>query len=329
VARNYFLKFLKVKNKSMENVTMQPKENLSVATFDPAKTYANASQLQLSESEMKALSAPFEDLEYEITPQGFIYLPQSISLQRLNTVLGVGRWGLILINTGSQQMKEGLVKVFYDGALIIRGCFVSRAAGEASYSSNNNNQSYASALEAAKSDCRQRCCKDLGIANDAWNPTFTRRWQKEHAVKVWVDKNGQKIPLWRRKDLDPYPNEIGIVVSTPHVQGDATDAPKQQIVTEELPWLNHGPEYDAAIKELLEGKTISSLRKKYRISKSTGEALLFLLQKEWAMRLDTCKTIATLSESYNLNEAEVKEYPWLKDMFSNRRDLIKNGKVKV
>lgn len=313
----------------MENVTMQPKENLSVATFDPAKTYANASQLQLSESEMKALSAPFEDLEYEITPQGFIYLPQSISLQRLNTVLGVGRWGLILINTGSQQMKEGLIKVFYDGALIIRGCFVSRAAGEASYSQLNNNQSYASALEAAKSDCRQRCCKDLGIANDAWNPTFTRRWQKEHALKVWVDKNGQKIPIWRRKDLDPFPNEIGIVVSTPHVAGANADAPKKQTVTDELPWLNHGPDYDAALKELLEGKTLNDLRKKYRISKTTGEAIVFVLQKEWGIRLQTCNDMQTLVKSYNDNSREIAEYPWLKDMFTEKGNKIKAGKVKA
>ena len=165
----------------MENGNHQ--QNLAVASFDPARTYAGASSLRLSESEMKALAAPFDDLDYEITPQGFMYLPQALSLKMLNDVLGIGHWSLLLINTGSQAMPANnngkrIIKVFYDGAMIVRDCFVARAAGESSYSEDNGNQSYATALEAAKTDCRQRCCKDLGIATDAWNPSFIRRWQK-------------------------------------------------------------------------------------------------------------------------------------------------------
>ena len=310
----------------MENSNQQPKENLSVASFDPASTYAGASSLMLSESEMKALTAPFADLDYEITPQGFIYLPQVLSLQRLNTVIGVGRWGLLLINTGSQQMNPTTMKVFYDGALIIRNCFVSRSAGEATYSTNNGSQSYASALEAAKSDCRQRCCKDLGIASDAWNPSFIREWQKKYAIRVLVkDDSGKTKVLWRRSDLPPFPNETGPVPSGPVVP----ERNKAEDQKEELPWLNHGPEYDAAVRELLDGKTISYLKTRYRISRETIGALNEILNKEWAARIATCNTITTLTESYNDNKAEVDEYPWLKAMFVSKRDLIKSGKVKA
>lgn len=313
----------------MENSNQQPKENLSVASFDPAATYAGASSLLLSESEMKALTAPFDDLDYEITPQGFIYLPQVLSLQRLNTVIGVGRWGLLLINTGSQQMNPNTIKVFYDGALIIRNCFVSRSAGEATYSTNNGSQSYASALEAAKSDCRQRCCKDLGIASDAWNPSFIRDWQKKYAIRVFVkDDSGKTKVLWRRSDLPPFPNETGLVPSGPVVP-EKKAAETTEAKENELPWLNHGPNYDEAVRELLEGKTISYLKTKYRISRETGAALFEILQKEWTNRINTCNTITTLTESYNDNKVEVDEYPWLKQMFMNKRDLIKSGKVKV
>lgn len=301
----------------MENFELQPKENLVVATFDPTLTYKGASSLQLSETEMKNLSAPFDDMEYEITPQGFIYLPQSISLKRMNEVIGIGKWGLLLINVGSQKMKGNVVKIFYDGALLIRNCFVSRAVGEASYSTDNQNQSYATALEAAKTDCRTRCCKDLGIANDAWNPSFTREWQKKYAIRVRVVKDGKEGIIWRRKDLDPYPNEVGIAPDKPTVPNTGNSA-----ITE-LPWLNEGtPAYDKELKNILDGKTLSKVEKEYRISKKTKELLVQVLSTEWQKRLNTCTTKEVLTESWNANSVEINEYPWLKTMFLTRRDQI-------
>lgn len=309
----------------MEN-SNNTNENLQVATFDPARTYANASQLQLSESEMKALTAPFEDLDYEITPQGHIYIPQVLSLKRLNDVIGVGRWSLLLINTGSQVIKDGLTKVFYDGALIVRNCFVARSAGEASYSEGNAQQSYASALEAAKSDCRQRCVKDLGIASDAWNPSFIRRWQAEHAVKVVVEKDNRRFTIWRRKDLPPFDNEVGLAVNVPTVQQKST----AQNTAAGLPWLNEGTaDYDNAVKQLIDGKLLSSMAKEFRISKAMNQQLVEKLMKVWEERLATCNTLQVLTASYNDNKAEVDEYGWLKKAFADRRDAIKSGTVKT
>lgn len=300
---------------------------ISVAkNFDPAITYAGASSLKLSEKEMRDLAAPFDDLDYEITPQGFIYLPQAVSLKRLNDVIGIGNWGLLLINANHQLIKDGLTKVFFDGALLIRKCFVSRAVGEASYSEKNNNQSIASALEAAKSDCRQRCCKDLGIATDAWTPSFIRRWQKEHAIRVMVaDFNGKQTVAWRRKDLEPFHNEVSLAPDKPTVPQTPACTPVQN--NNDLPWLNiPSQEYNAAIKELLEGKTLNEMRKQYRISKVTAEVITGILQKEWAIRLSTCNTPATLTESFTANEKEVKDYQWLHKMFHDRRAEILNNR---
>jgi len=206
----------------MENSSQQPTENLEVVKFDPAVVYAGASNLMLSESESSKLSAPFEDLDYEIRPDGYIYLPQVHGVMRLNSVIGPGRWGLLQINNGKEDLGGKRWKVFYDGAMVIRNCFVSRSVGEAQYNQTNSNQSWASALESAKTDCRQRCCKDIGIGTDAWNPSFIRRWQKEYAVRVFVeetiDGKKQRKPVWRRKDLEPFWNEIGPVPTSPTVE---------------------------------------------------------------------------------------------------------------
>lgn len=304
----------------MENLSQNGTLKLQVANFDPAQVYNGASSLKLTETERKNLAAPFENLEYEITPQGYMYLPQAVSLKRLNDVIGIGEWGLLLIGTGAQKIQGDTIKVFYDGALMIRNCFVSRATGEATYSEKNNGQSYASALEAAKSDCRQRCCKDMGIANDAWNPTFIRRWQKEHAIKVMVIKENKQMAIWRRKDLDPYPNEVGMAPDKPTVNPPKAPA-------NELPWLNiPSTEYDTAIKELLEGKTITELKKEYRSSGNTFNILTETLKKEWNTRLQTCKTTVTLTESFTANEKEIKEYSWLHAMFHARKAEILNQK---
>jgi hypothetical protein len=62
-----------------------------------------------------------------------------------------------------------------------------------------------------------RCCKDLGIASELWDPVFIREFKKEWGVQVWgVTNSGQKKALWRRKDrMLEYPyKEEGAVNGT-------------------------------------------------------------------------------------------------------------------
>lgn len=53
-----------------------------------------------------------------------------------------------------------------------------------------------------KSNALMRCCKDLGIASELWDPVFIRKWKALNAVDVWaVDvKSKQRRKVWRRKD---------------------------------------------------------------------------------------------------------------------------------
>ena len=144
-----------------------------------------------------------------------------------------------------------------------------------------------------------------------------------------MDNKGRRDIIWRRKDLDPFPNEIGIAPTTPVVPGAAATAQPAAATENQLPWLNHGPDYDKAIQQLLDGATISTLRKQWRISKPTTEAIVTVLKKEWETRLSTCNDLPTLTSSYNDNQAEVEEYDWLKKMFTQRRMDIQSGKVKA
>ena len=53
-----------------------------------------------------------------------------------------------------------------------------------------------------------RCCKDLGLASELWDPRYIREFKKKHAREIWVEHvvNKQKRRIWVRKDEDPvYP----------------------------------------------------------------------------------------------------------------------------
>ena len=43
------------------------------------------------------------------------------------------------------------------------------------------------ATEACKSNALMRCCKDLGVASELWDPRFIREFKKEYCVEVYVE----------------------------------------------------------------------------------------------------------------------------------------------
>lgn len=223
----------------MENVSTQPAEkiaaeqNVNNAVGLPV-IYTGASQAKiLTEKERNELSASFKDDEYELRPDGKIYLPHALIRHRLNTVIGASEWAMLLHNSWEEPNDEFTGKVYYDGIMYIRGCFIARSTGEGRYDKRKDGNSPAAGKEAAKSDCIVRCAKDLGIGLEAFMPMFIRRWQRDNALKVYVEDKGKKEIAWRRKDLDPYWNETGLVPTTPTVP--TREKPAAREVTEE--WL--------------------------------------------------------------------------------------------
>lgn len=81
-------------------------------------------------------------------------------------------------------------------------CFyrlVSVARGEQDYFSPDG---IPTATEGCKSNAMMRCCKDLGVASDLWDPRWIRKFKSQHAKEAFVEHvvNKRKTKIWLRKD---------------------------------------------------------------------------------------------------------------------------------
>lgn len=76
---------------------------------------------------------------------------------------------------------------------------VSIARGEQDYFSP---EGIPTATEGCKSNALMRCCKDLGVASELWDPRFIRTYMKDKAKQVFVEHVPSKKTksLWLRKD---------------------------------------------------------------------------------------------------------------------------------
>ena len=82
---------------------------------------------------------------------------------------------------------------------------VSVARGEMDYFSP---EGIATAVEGCKSNAMMRCCKDLGVASELWDPRYIRKFKAEHAREFFVEHvpTKKRKKLWMRKDDKPsYP----------------------------------------------------------------------------------------------------------------------------
>ncbi|KAK7422904.1 hypothetical protein QQZ08_009260 [Neonectria magnoliae] len=144
--------------------------------------------------------------DIEVKPDGIIYLPEIKYRRRLNEAFGPMGWGIV--PRGDAVVgKEIVTREF---ALIVNGCFVSQAQGVNNYFSA---EGIPQAVEGAKSNALMRCCKDLGIASELWDPVFLRWFNKHHAVSQWVEHTvTKKKRRWHfRKDAPmevPYPYKL-------------------------------------------------------------------------------------------------------------------------
>lgn len=159
-----------------------------IVTTDP---YAGISQLALSREEADRLGAPIPVEDLDILPTGEVYASQIRYRRILNDVFGPGAWGLRPM-TDPKIHGQTIMRVY---ALYCRGVYVSEAPGECDYHPSNSRMSYATALEAAKSNALVRCCKDLGIASECWDRRFTEAFKAEHCVRrdgKWYRKGNEQ-----------------------------------------------------------------------------------------------------------------------------------------
>lgn len=172
------------------------------------RLYVSASLLKLTPEEETKLQEKVDIEDVEVRPDGLIYYPQVFVRDVLNKTFGRGQWALIEHKTIEDKEHN---KLYFQGSLYIRGCFVAKAVGESNYfplkqgGQPNPMFSWASVYESAKSDCLVRCGKDLGVGKELWQPKYSRSFLSERCIKVYRKDKGEY--QWRLKASDPFYDE--------------------------------------------------------------------------------------------------------------------------
>jgi len=192
------------------------------AAIDWSSSFHGLSTTPFSPETAAVLMQPLDPQDIEVKPDGIIYLPEIKYRRILNKAFGPGGWGLA--PRGELVVGEKVVTREY--ALVVHGRFVflsfsppfkyntntatkhrfiAQARGECQYFSE---ESIPTAGEGCKSNALLRCCKDLGIASELWDPRFIRDFKKANCQEIWVEHvvNKKRRQIWTRKDTDPaYP----------------------------------------------------------------------------------------------------------------------------
>jgi hypothetical protein len=155
---------------------------------------------------------PFDDIE--VKPDGIIYLPEIKYRRILNRAFGPGGWGLA--PRGETIVTNKLVTREY--GLVCGGRLVSIARGEQQYFDPDG---VPTATEGCKSNALMRCCKDLGVASELWDPRFIRKFMAENGKEIIVEHQTTKKRrkhYMRKDDTVRYPFKE---VSVPGQQSNA------------------------------------------------------------------------------------------------------------
>ncbi|BDD58099.1 hypothetical protein MAP00_003406 [Monascus purpureus] len=167
-----------------------PEENI-----DWTRSFHGLSAEPFPKEAADILLAPTDPEEVEIKPDGILYLPEIKYRRILNKAFGPGGWGLVPRSESIVTPKT----VTREYALVCNGRLVSVARGEQDYFSPDG---IPTATEGCRSNALVRCCKDLGIASELWDPRWIRKFKAEYTREAWVEHvvNKRKSKIWVRKD---------------------------------------------------------------------------------------------------------------------------------
>ncbi|KAK2734660.1 hypothetical protein FQN57_001605 [Myotisia sp. PD_48] len=162
---------------------------------DWTRSYHGLSAEPFSKEAAAILLQPLDHEDVEIKPDGIVYLPEIKYRRILNKAFGPGGWGLVPRSESIVTTKT----VTREYALVAHGRLVSIARGEQDYFSPDG---IPTATEGCKSNAMMRCCKDLGVASELWDPRWIRTFKAAHGREVFVEHavNKRKSKIWIRKD---------------------------------------------------------------------------------------------------------------------------------
>ncbi|KZZ99426.1 mitochondrial genome maintenance protein [Moelleriella libera RCEF 2490] len=166
----------------------------AVLDIDWSTSFHGIASKPVSPEQYQTLMAPLDIKDIEVKPDGVIYLPEIKYRRRLNEAFRPMGWGMI--PKGDPVVGSTIVTREY--ALIVDGRFVAQAQGENPYFTQDQ---LPSSVEGCKSNALMRCCKDLGIGSELWDPHFIKSFKKTHMEEVWVEHTTtkKKRTFWYRK----------------------------------------------------------------------------------------------------------------------------------
>ncbi|PGH01579.1 hypothetical protein GX51_05144 [Blastomyces parvus] len=175
--------------------------NNSQDHVDWTRSFHGLSAQPFSKEAAEVLQQELNPEDVEIKPDGIVYLPEIKYRRILNKAFGPGGWGLAPRGESIVTAKT----VTREYALVAHGRLVSVARGEQDYFSPDG---IPTATEGCKSNAMMRCCKDLGVASELWDPRWIRKFKAKYAREAFVEHvtTKRKTKIWLRKD-DPvsYP----------------------------------------------------------------------------------------------------------------------------
>jgi len=207
-----------------ETALVKPQE--PVAPEPDASIYVGIASRPVEKSAQDILTAPLRDDEIEIRPDdGMLYLPQTRYRLRLNQAFGVGGWALRL--KPENPLVQGN-RVFWPGMLYAGGRFLAEAMGEGRWIEKNAKSTYGTATESAKSDCLTRCCKDIGVGLELWDPVFTQKWKARWAHEIRNPENYGPPTIWAKRETPvggptpPPPPQKDVTADRPPADAEQT-----------------------------------------------------------------------------------------------------------
>ncbi|QDS75458.1 hypothetical protein FKW77_004173 [Venturia effusa] len=175
---------------------LAPSQDSNGEPVDWSRSFHGLSTTPFSKEAAEVLMAPIDQDDVEIKPDGILYLPEIKYRRILNRAFGPGGWGMAPRGETIVTPKS----VTREYGLVVHGRLVSLARGEQQYF---DAEGIPTATEGCKSNALMRCCKDLGIASELWDPVFIRKFMAEKSREVWVEhvKTKSKKKIVMRKDV--------------------------------------------------------------------------------------------------------------------------------
>lgn len=190
--------------KSLNDFDASNNSGVSVTT-NWSESFHGLGNAPFSKESQDVLYSELTTDDIEITPDGLLYLPEIKYRRILNRAFGAGAWGLAPRSETLVQMQDNGGLLTREYGLVIHGRLVSIARGEQSFFKE---QGIPTATEGCKSNALMRCCKDLGIASELWDPRFIKKFKKANCENIFVEyiPTKKKKKIWKRKDEEvEYP----------------------------------------------------------------------------------------------------------------------------